>query len=45
MSTPQPTQHIECRQQQRGVPRRLIDLILAHHDVDLEAGGGCASSA
>jgi hypothetical protein len=41
MSTLQPTQHIERRQQQRGVPRRLIDLILAHHDVDLEAGGGC----
>ena len=41
MSTLQPTQHMERRQQQRGVERRLVDLILAHHDVDLEAGGGC----
>lgn len=33
--------HAKVRQQQRGINSHLVALVLAHHDVDLEAGGGC----
>ena len=35
------SRHAERRARQRGVPDGLIDLLLAHADVDAPAGSGC----
>ena len=35
------TRHADRRCQQRGVPRRLLQALLDHHDLDRDVGSGC----
>ena len=35
------SKHAQRRRQQRGVPNTLVTAILDHHDVEIEARGGC----
>ncbi len=36
-----PTRHATARRQQRGVPARILDLLIANADIALHAGAGC----